>query len=106
MPQDLIIDLSVIIPIKDEQESILILAHEVSDVLDSLSLSWECLWIDDGSRDGSVNLLESLHQEDARHQLLVLDNNYGQSGALSVGQGLFSACFLIQWICSERAKKV
>ncbi len=95
MPQNSTLDLSVIIPIKDELESIPILAQEVSEVLDSLSSSWECLWIDDGSRDGSLSILESLHQKDARHHLLVLDRNYGQSGALSVGFKYASGSVLI-----------
>lgn len=77
--------LSVIIPVKDEVESIPVLADELNQILESLSLNWECLWIDDGSTDASQACIECLHQRDARHHLIALDRNYGQSGALSVG---------------------
>jgi dolichol-phosphate mannosyltransferase len=85
LPKTQGLDLSVIIPVKDESESITVLADELGGILELLSLTWECLWIDDGSTDASQACIESLHQRDARHHLIALDGNYGQSGALYVG---------------------
>jgi len=48
-------------------------------------LPWECIWIDDGSTDTTVGELKKLSACDARHRLVILARNFGQSAALSVG---------------------
>ncbi len=77
--------LSVVIPVKDEEANIEPLASEITDVLDRWGGSWECIWVDDGSRDATLSLLESLNALDERHQFISLDRNYGQSTALVAG---------------------
>ena len=77
--------LSIIIPVKDEEENIARLADEVGTVMRATPWSWECLWIDDGSTDNTLKELQRINKNDSHHQFIVLPFNYGQSAALSVG---------------------
>ena len=79
------LDLSIIIPVKDEEENIAELAEEIEKVMHATSWSWECLWIDDGSTDDTLTELQHIHERDGHHQFIVLAHNYGQSVALSAG---------------------
>ncbi len=79
------LDLSVIVPIKDEEDSILILASEIEQVFEPSPLEWECLWIDDGSADCSLEVLKNLCACNPYHRYIELDRNYGQSASLAVG---------------------
>jgi len=79
------IDVSVVVPAKDEAESVGVLAAEIETALVPTGLAWECLWIDDGSRDDTLARLETLHAGDERHRILVFDRNYGQSAAMLAG---------------------
>jgi glycosyltransferase involved in cell wall biosynthesis len=79
------INLSVIIPVKDEENNIFRLGQEVTSALSSTDWSWECLWVDDGSVDASLSRLKELHQKDKRHKFIQLDQNYGQSAAMFIG---------------------
>ena len=78
-------DITIIIPVKDEAESILQLAKEVSDAMANTQFSWECLWIDDGSTDGTLEQLTRLSKQGTHHRFLSLDKNYGQSAAMAMG---------------------
>ncbi len=77
-------ELSVLVPAKDEEAAIPVLAAEIERELDALGRRWECLWIDDGSRDGSRALLIDLHHRRREHQLISFERNYGQSAALGI----------------------
>jgi len=83
--QSWIIELSIIIPVKDEAETINRLAGEIDEAMASVSYEWECIWVDDGSTDGTLSKLESLNSRDAHHQFVTLSKNYGQSAALIAG---------------------
>jgi len=78
-------DISIIIPVKDEAESIFLLAEEVTAAMEQTQHSWECLWVDDGSTDKTPEQLTKLNKENPRHRFLSLDKNYGQSAAMAVG---------------------
>lgn len=82
-------DISIIVPIKDEAENIDVLAGEITEALAPRPWSWETVWIDDGSTDGSLAALETLHAADPRHRFLSFAENRGQSAALCAG---FKAC--------------
>ena len=81
--QDL--DLSIIIPIKNEAENVNFLRDEIDSVLQGFPYSWECIWIDDGSTDQSPTEIQRFNREDNHHQYLLLSQNYGQSAALYAG---------------------
>lgn len=80
-------DLSIVIPVYNEAENVLHLAAELEQALKPLNVRWECLWIDDGSTDGTWDRLVSLagSNPDGLHRLCALHTNTGQSAALWVG---------------------
>jgi glycosyltransferase involved in cell wall biosynthesis len=78
-------DVSVIVPVKDEADSVGQLAEEIVEAFDGRDWSWECLWVDDGSKDGTLDRLRALHDSDPRHQFVAHDRNYGQAAALATG---------------------
>ncbi|MEX1256139.1 MAG: glycosyltransferase family 2 protein [Gemmatimonadota bacterium] len=79
------VDLAVLIPLKNEADNIPVLAEEIQVALEGLTHHWECVWVDDGSTDGSAVALARLRERDARHRVFTLDRNYGQSAALLAG---------------------
>jgi len=79
------LDLSIVIPVRDEERNIAGLAEELTIAMRSTSWSWECLWIDDGSTDNTLSELQRINKKDTRHQFIVLSSNYGQSAAIYTG---------------------
>ncbi len=79
------LDISIIIPVKNERENVSILAIEINEVMNKLLLSWECVWVDDGSSDGTLEELKKIHAQNLKHRVVSLAENYGQSIALAVG---------------------
>lgn len=85
MTEQAAVQVSLVVPVKDEAESLATLAVEIARALDSTGRTWECLWVNDGSQDDSLAALEALHRRDPRHRWLDLARNYGQSAALAAG---------------------
>jgi len=77
--------LSVVVPIHDEAESLPLLYRELAEVLKDAEGGVEFVLVDDGSTDGSLDILRSLAREDPRVRVLALDGNHGQSAALAAG---------------------
>ncbi len=80
-----LVDLSIVIPVKNEEGNILHLGKEIAETLDPHPWIWECYWIDDGSDDQSLDALCELNRIDARHQYISFEKNSGQSAALWAG---------------------
>jgi glycosyltransferase involved in cell wall biosynthesis len=78
-------DLSVVVPIKDERENIGPLHERIRQALDPLGLCYEIILVDDGSVDGSYATMEQLAARDARVIVVRLRRNFGQSAALQAG---------------------
>ena len=78
-------DLSVIIPIKDERDNLEPLHDRLSACLQPLGLSYELIVVDDGSTDGSFELLQELASDDPRLKVVRLRRNFGQTAALRAG---------------------
>lgn len=76
---------SVVIPVYNERESLVPLAAGIRETLEPLGKGFEIIFVDDGSQDGSQEILRALHEEDPRITYLRLDQNYGQSTALWAG---------------------
>jgi glycosyltransferase involved in cell wall biosynthesis len=85
-------DLSVIIPIKDERDNLRPLHERLRQALEPLGLSYEIVFVDDGSADGSFMVLEDLAAGDPHLKVVRLRRNFGQSAALQAG---------IDWSCGE-----
>jgi glycosyltransferase involved in cell wall biosynthesis len=78
-------DLSVIIPIKDERDNVGPLAEQLRQVLQPLGLAYEIIFVDDGSVDGSYPHLEKVAASDRRVKVVRLRRNFGQTAALQAG---------------------
>jgi dolichol-phosphate mannosyltransferase len=83
-PQRPRLRLSVVVPLLNEAESLEPLYREIVDALDGLAEPWELVFVDDGSRDSSPQVLARLG-EDERVKVVTLDRNYGQSTAMIAG---------------------
>src|SRR5262245_41983290 len=78
-------DLSVVIPVKDERDNLGPLRERLRQALEPLGLAYELVFVDDGSIDGSFAVLEGLAAQDPRVKVVRLRRNFGQSAALQAG---------------------
>jgi len=76
---------SVVIPLKNEADSILHLINELEPVMKDLALPWELICVDDGSTDDTSQILSRLCQHKSYLRLIVFKRNYGQSSAFAAG---------------------
>jgi glycosyltransferase involved in cell wall biosynthesis len=76
--------LSVVVPVLDEQATIAALHEELSGVLAGLG-SHEVIFVDDGSRDASADVVLSLRERDPSVKLVRLSRNFGHQAALTAG---------------------
>lgn len=81
----LAMDLSVIVPVHNEEESLPPLLEELRSALDGAELEYELIFVDDGSKDRSFQILKDQAQEDPRVVALQLRRNFGQTAALQCG---------------------
>jgi dolichol-phosphate mannosyltransferase len=77
--------LSLVIPLFNEAENLPVLAGEIRSALEPLGDSWESLFVDDGSTDGSLDVLRRLAAADRTIRILRHRQNAGQSAALIAG---------------------
>jgi len=78
------VDVTAVIPLLNEEPSLLELFARLEPNLDKLG-SWEIIFIDDGSTDRSLEVLETLSGKDARIRIISFRKNYGKSAALHAG---------------------
>lgn len=78
-------ELSVIVPVYDEEESIRPLAGEIRAALDPLGIVYEVIWVDDGSTDGGPAVLAAMAAQDPRVRVVRIERNSGLSAALDAG---------------------
>jgi len=79
------LDLSVIIPVYNEEESLPPLWAELRPVLDAMGMHWEVIFVDDGSADRSAEVVRGLREADPRVRLLRLKENAGETAATDAG---------------------
>lgn len=82
---DLKYDISVVVPLFNEEESLPELYSWIKRVMDENKFSFEVVFIDDGSKDGSWKVIEELHAQDPNAKGIKFQRNYGKSAALQKG---------------------
>ncbi|MGB5963661.1 MAG: glycosyltransferase family 2 protein [Coleofasciculaceae cyanobacterium] len=78
-------EVSVVVPIYNEVESLPHLIEAIASTLDLAQLSYELICVDDGSVDGSAQLLKELAQKTPHLRGILLRRNYGQTAAMAAG---------------------
>jgi dolichol-phosphate mannosyltransferase len=79
------LDLSVVLPVYNEEENLPLLWPELRGVLDPLGITYEIVFVDDGSRDRSADLVKGFRELDARVRLVRLKENAGETAATDAG---------------------
>ncbi|GAG70371.1 unnamed protein product [marine sediment metagenome] len=79
------IDLSIVIPIYNERESVDRLYKELDKSLLKLGIDYEVIFIDDGSVDGTYNKLLEIHKKNSSYKIIRFRRNFGQTAAISAG---------------------
>jgi glycosyltransferase involved in cell wall biosynthesis len=77
--------LSVVIPLYNEEENVKELHSRLKTVLDSTGREYEIIYVDDGSSDGTLDLLQGIQAEDHNSVILSLRRNFGQTAAFAAG---------------------
>ncbi len=77
--------LSIVAPIYNETGNIPELYRRVKNMMESLGESWELLMVDDGSTDGSTDMIRELHQQDPRVRPVIFARNFGHQIAVTAG---------------------
>jgi glycosyltransferase involved in cell wall biosynthesis len=79
------VNLSIVVPVYNEEKNLLQLHKEITDAVRPLGRTYEIILIDDGSRDGSFEVLRGIQASDSHVRVLRLRKNFGQTAALSAG---------------------
>jgi glycosyltransferase involved in cell wall biosynthesis len=77
--------LSIVIPLYNEEENVQTLHERLKKTLDPLEKEYEILFVDDGSTDGTLPVLEEIQAKDKRVIVLSLRRNFGQTAAFAAG---------------------
>jgi len=89
------LDLSVIVPLYNEQDSVAPLYQAIVAAVRPLGIEYELIFVDDGSKDGTVARARHLAENDHRLKLVLLRRNFGQTAAMSAGMDLASGKVLV-----------
>jgi glycosyltransferase involved in cell wall biosynthesis len=77
--------ISVVVPVHDEERTVALLYDELESALQPLGRSWEAVFVDDGSTDGSFASLTRLHNAHDNVRVIRLRRNFGKAAALAAG---------------------
>ena len=79
------IEISIVVPIYDEEENIVPLYERIAQTMDALGRTWEAVFVDDGSQDQSFNILKAIGEQDNHIRVIQFRRNFGQTAALEAG---------------------
>src|SRR5580765_6498339 len=82
------IDLSIVIPVRNEAASLETLTEEIARTMTSWGRSYEVIIVDDGSTDDSFQILTRLQRSDSRLRVIRFRRNFGQTAAFAAGFNL------------------
>ncbi|KMP10695.1 glycosyl transferase [Candidatus Nitromaritima sp. SCGC AAA799-A02] len=77
--------MSIVIPVYNERENLVLLEEEIEKYMQPLNREYEVVLVDDGSKDGSPELIRSLKQNNPRLRLIRFGHNHGQTAAFAAG---------------------
>jgi glycosyltransferase involved in cell wall biosynthesis len=78
-------ELSIVIPVYNEEENVEPLVQEIKSAVEQLGKGYEIVIVDDGSTDGTFEVLARLHEREAHLRVVRLKRNFGQTAALAAG---------------------
>ena len=78
-------DLGLVVPAYNEEENVSTLVREITETMEAAGVVFELLVVDDGSTDGTVDIVRKLAKSDRRIRALVLTRNFGHQAAISMG---------------------
>ncbi len=78
-------DISVVVPVYNEEKNLPILIPQISQILDSLGKSYEMIFVDDGSTDGSRKILKEMISQYPQIHILGFKKNCGETAAIAAG---------------------
>jgi glycosyltransferase involved in cell wall biosynthesis len=84
-PDDPTVDISVVIPLYNEEENVEPLVAQLTAALEGVGRPYEIIIVDDGSTDRSFDILRTLHQHDPRLRVIRFRRNFGQTPAFAAG---------------------
>ena len=80
------IDLSLVVPVYNEKENLPLLMDAIYAAITPLDKKWEVILVDDGSKDGSLEVLTGIAEKDPKHvRVVVFRRNFGQTAAIAAG---------------------
>jgi polyisoprenyl-phosphate glycosyltransferase len=77
--------LSIVVPMLNEERGLEALVQKLKPVLDATGMSWEVVFIDDGSRDRTRDILRRLNRDDPRLKAVAFSRNFGKERAVAAG---------------------
>jgi glycosyltransferase involved in cell wall biosynthesis len=86
---------SIVVPFHNEEESVTALYARLKQVMEQVGETFECVFVDDGSRDRTYKLLEEIAAVDSRVLVIKLRRNFGQTSALAAGFDHASGEFIL-----------
>ena len=93
------VDISVVVPVFNEEENVLVFYKETKKILQSLNRSYEFVFVNDGSTDGSLELLHQLAFKDISVKFIDFTRNFGQQAALTAGMDYANGKAIITMDC-------
>ena len=88
-------DVSIISPVFNEKDNLEPFIKQVSDALSNEAWTWELILVDEGSEDGSFNLLQKLSKSQKNLRIISLSKNFGQTSAIQAGFDNASGKYLV-----------
>ncbi|MBC8186045.1 glycosyltransferase family 2 protein [candidate division KSB1 bacterium] len=79
------INISVVIPIYNEEENVALLYESITKVMSKLKNSYEIIMVDDGSKDKTLSILRAIQKKDFHLRVIKFRGNFGQSAAMAAG---------------------
>jgi glycosyltransferase involved in cell wall biosynthesis len=78
-------DVSIVVPVFNEVENVPFLYLALGAAMDRTGYSWEVVFVDDGSTDGTASVLRALHARETAVRVVELRRNFGQTAAMAAG---------------------